>query len=226
MVGGYGMSGTARRFTKSGGRLYLITPPRICLQTFPDALSRALEAGGVSCLQIRLKFPQDDSCDAERAWRDCFEVIAPLTRSFGVAVLLNDDARLAAKLGADGVHIGQQDGSVDVARSLVNDGIVGATCHDSLELAHEAQALGVDYVAFGSFFASENKPDAVRAPFEILSRWREQGSVPAVAIGGIGVSSAAELLRAGADYLAVCGGVWGHADGPAAAVRAFTDLPD
>ncbi|MCY4034514.1 MAG: thiamine phosphate synthase [Hyphomicrobiales bacterium] len=213
-----------RRFAKNEGGLYLLTPPRICLQTFPDVLSRALEAGGVSCLQIRLKFPPGESRDSGRVRRECVEVLAPLARRFGVAVLMNDDARLAGESGADGVHIGQQDGSVDAARASVGGGIVGVTCHDSLELAHAAQSSGADYVAFGSFFASSNKPDAVRAPLEILSHWREKGNVPCVAIGGITTGNAAELLRAGADYLAVCEGVWGHAAGPAAAVQEFAAL--
>lgn len=219
------MSGRARRrFTKNDGGLYLLTPPRVCLQTFPDALSRALEAGGVSCLQIRLKFSQDESRDSGRVWRECFGVLAPLARHYGVSVLLNDDARLAGALGADGVHIGQQDDGMDAARASVGEGIVGVTCHDSPELAHAAQASGADYVAFGSFFASRNKPDAVRAPLGILSHWREKGNVPCVAIGGITADNAADLLHAGADYLAVCEGVWGHADGPAAAVEEFAAL--
>ena len=219
------MSGRARRrFTKNDGGLYLLTPPRVCLQTFPGVLSQALEAGGVSCLQIRLKFSQDELRDSERVQRECVGTLAPLARHYGVSVLLNDDARLAGALGADGVHIGQRDDSMDVARASVGGGIVGVTCHDSLELAHAAQASGADYVAFGSFFASGNKPDAVRAPLGILSRWREKGNVPCVAIGGITADNAADLLRAGADYLAVCEGVWGHADGPAAAVQEFAAL--
>src|SRR4051794_37883140 len=128
-------------------RLYLITPPKLDLDSFQPALAAALEGGDVAALQLRWKAAAPDEIEAAAA------VIAPLTRRHGVALILNDDAALAAKIGCDGVHLGQTDGSVEAARRLMGrDAMIGATCHDSRHLAMEAAEAGADYVAFGAFF--------------------------------------------------------------------------
>ncbi|HRK95573.1 MAG TPA: thiamine phosphate synthase, partial [Rhodospirillales bacterium] len=138
---------------------------------------------------------------------------------------LNDRPDLAAELGCDGVHIGQEDASYrDARRAMGEDGIVGVTCHDSRHLAMEAADAGADYVAFGAFFPTATKEPKARAEPEVLSWWSELMTVPCVAIGGITLENAPPLLEAGADFLAVCAGVWEHPDGPAAAVAAFTRL--
>jgi len=98
---------------------------------------------------------------------------------------------------------------------------VGVTCHDSLHLAMEAAEGGADYVAFGAFFPTATKEAPTRADPELLRGWQADMLIPCVAIGGITVETAADLATAGADFLAVCGGVWSYADGPAAAVKAF-----
>ena len=207
------------------GGLYLLAPPMArWREDFPELLEQALDGGEVACLQIRLKFAPGEAGRAEAAWRRCAERIMPAARRYGVAVLLNDDARLARELGADGVHIGQQDGSIEAARKAVGDGIVGVTCHDSPALAREAERQGADYVAFGSFFPSRSKPEARPARLRTLGQWRREGGVPCAAIGGITPGNGLELLRAGADFLAVGEGVWGHEGGPREAVRAFAGL--
>ena len=146
----------------------------------------------------------------------------PIAAARNVAVILNDRPDLAAQLGCDGVHVGQDDASLAEARRLVGkDRMVGVTCHDSLHLAMEAAEGGADYVAFGAFFPTTTKEAPTRADPELLTGWQADMVVPCVAIGGITVETAADLAAAGADFLAVSAGVWAYGDGPAAAVKAF-----
>ncbi|HYE42318.1 MAG TPA: thiamine phosphate synthase, partial [Caulobacteraceae bacterium] len=140
----------------------------------------------------------------------------------GVAVILNDRPDLARRLGCDGVHVGQSDASYDEARRIMGkDAMIGITCHDSRHLAMEAAEAGADYVAFGAFYPTTTKETEHRPEPEILSIWQETMFAPCVAIGGITPENAAPLVEAGADFLAVSGGVWNDPEGPAGAVRRF-----
>ena len=201
-------------------RLYLITPPRIDdPQAFAATLADALEGGDVACLQIRLK----DASDAHIA--EVVAALAPVAQARDVAVILNDRPDLAAKLGCDGVHVGQTDMSCADARKIMGkDRIVGVTCHDSRHLAMEAAEAGADYVAFGAFFDTGTKEAPTRAAPEILTIWQETMQIPCVAIGGITVETTGALAAAGADFIAVSAGVWAHPDGPKAAVAAFNGV--
>jgi len=198
-------------------RLYLITPPVIDdLAGFGHLLAQALDAGDVAALQIRLKDQPDEVIAA------AVDVLTPIAHARGVAVILNDRPDLAARLGCDGVHIGQSDGPYAEARRLMGKaGMVGVTCHDSRHLAMEAAEAGADYVAFGAFYPTTTKEAPTRAEPELLSIWQETMEVPCVAIGGITAENAAPLAAAGADFLAVSAGVWNHPEGPAEAVRAL-----
>jgi len=198
-------------------RLYLITPPALDdLDAFGRDLAAALEGGDVAALQIRLKDVPDETIAAAVA------ALAPIARAHDVAVILNDRPDLAARLGCDGVHVGQGDMSYKEARKLMGQGaMIGVTCHDSRHLAMEAAEAGADYVAFGAFFPTTTKDAATTAEPEILSIWQETMEVPSVAIGGITAGNAAGLATAGADFLAVSAGVWKHPDGPKAGVTAI-----
>ncbi|MHA1572008.1 MAG: thiamine phosphate synthase [Alphaproteobacteria bacterium] len=197
-------------------RLYLITPPAIDLDIFADTLAAALDGGDVACLQLRLK-----NVDADSVKRAA-ERLMPVCHAREVALIVNDLPEVAASVGADGVHVGADDADYATARKLVGkDAIVGVSCYDSRHLAVEAAEAEADYVAFGAFFATGTKKAPTRADPEILTWWREATTVPVVAIGGITVDNAPELVRAGADFLAVISGVWDYAEGPAAAVAAF-----
>lgn len=202
-------------------RLYLITPPRLAagadaLAAFLPELDAALGAGDVASLQLRLKAADDDVI------RRAADAIRPLCHAHDVALLINDRADLAAETGADGVHVGAEDGSLGEARALVgDDAIVGVSCYDSRDLALEAAEAGADYIAFGAFFATATKQPPARAGLDLLHWWQELVTVPCVAIGGITVANCATLVEAGADFLAVIAGVWDHPEGPAAAVAAF-----
>lgn len=200
-------------------RLYLITPPKIELARFSEALGEALSGGDVASVQLRLK----DVGDAEIL--RVGEVLKPIVQKAGAAFILNDRPDLARKLDADGVHVGQEDASYSEARaSIGKDKIVGVTCHDSRHLALEAAEAGADYIAFGAFFPTQTKEPKTRAELDLLKWWSEMMVVPAVAIGGITVANAGPLIAAGADFLAVASGVWDHAKGPREAVREFNAL--
>jgi len=197
-------------------RLYLITPPTIDLPSFAEDLKAALSGGDVACLQLRLKDADDDTI------RVAAQALMPICHAHDVALLINDRPDLAAELGADGTHIGQEDWDYADARRLVgDDAIVGVTCHNSRHLAIAAAEKGADYVAFGAFFPTDTKQPKTRAEPEILEWWSGIMEAPCVAIGGITVENCLVLVKAGADFLAVVGGVWNHPDGPAAAVAAF-----
>ena len=197
-------------------RLYLITPAAFEATAFADRLAGALDAGDVACVQLRLKGADDDTV------RRAAEALRPVCHAREVAFLINDRPDLAQETGADGVHIGQADASHAEARRILGpDASIGVTCHASRHLAMVAAEAGADYVAFGAFFPSATKPPAEGATPEILAWWSELTVVPSVAIGGIEAENCAPLVAAGADFLAVIGGVWDHADGEAAAVRAY-----
>lgn len=202
----------------SGCRLYLISPPRLSAANFLVPLGEALDGGDVASFQLRLKNVSDDEI------RRTVDALRPLVQSRGVAFILNDRPDLAAELGCDGVHIGQEDASYADARKALPDGIVGVTCHDSLHLAMDAAEAGADYVAFGAFFPTQTKEPKTRTDPEILRAWSMATVIPCVAIGGITVDNASALVEAGADFLAVSAGVWEHNDGPEAAARAFNAI--
>ncbi|MFZ5834257.1 MAG: thiamine phosphate synthase [Pseudomonadota bacterium] len=197
-------------------RLYLITPPQIVLAQFADDLARALDGGDVACVQLRLKHCPDD--EIKRAT----ERLMPIVHRHNAAFILNDRPDLAKSAGADGVHIGQQDMRLAEARQLLGpDKTIGVTCHDSRHLAMEAAEAGADYVAFGAFFPTITKDVETHAAPELLTWWQETFLIPCVAIGGIQIENCGLLAQAGADFVAVANGVWGHPDGPKAAVAAI-----
>ena len=196
--------------------MYLITPPAFEPAAFAEELARALDAGDVGALQIRLKDAGDD------AVRRAVDALRPVAQARGVAVILNDRADLAAGTGCDGAHLGQTDGDHKAARRLLGpERTLGITCHASRHLAMEAGEAGADYVAFGAFFPTATKETQHRAEPELLEWWSGVFELPCVAIGGITAGNCAPLVRAGADFLAVVGAVWGHPDGAAAGVRAM-----
>ncbi len=199
-------------------QLYLISPPRFD-PGFPEQLKAALDGGPVAAFQLRLKDVED--FEVLRAG----EVLKPILQAYDVALIVNDRADLAAKLGADGVHLGQGDGSVAEARKLLGrEAQIGVTCHDSRHLAMEAGEAGADYVAFGAFYPTDTKETRHRPDPSILTWWTTLFATPCVAIGGITPENAAPLVEAGADFLAVCNSVWKHPGGPAEAVAAFNRL--
>ena len=186
------------------------------MTAFAATLGTALDGGEVGCVQLRLKDVDDD--DIRRA---C-DALRPITQDCDVAFVINDRPDLAAELGCDGVHVGQEDDTYANARAIVgNDAIVGVTCHTSYHLAMDAAEAGADYVAFGAFFPTTTKIAKGGADPEILSVWQHAMLTPCVAIGGIKVENCPRLVTAGADFLAVASGIWDYPEGVAKAVADF-----
>ena len=199
--------------TAPGCQLYLISPLDVG-GAFPERLRRALAAGPAAAFQFRVKGMTEHEAArlAEPLQRICADA--------DCAFIVNDSIALAKRLGADGVHLGQQDGEVREARErLGREAQIGVTCHASRHLAMEAGEAGADYVAFGAFYPSPTKPSEHRPEPELLSWWSALFELPCVAIGGVTPDNCAPLVAAGADFLAVSHAVWGGDE--AAAVRAF-----
>lgn len=194
-------------------QLYLISPLDVG-GTFADRLARALDAGPVAVFQFRVK--DVDQHEAARL----AEPLRRLCADREVAFIVNDSIGLAKRLGADGVHLGQDDGTIEEARdALGRDAQIGVTCHDSRHLAMEAGEQGADYVAFGAFFPTATKQTKHVAGLDLLEWWQSIFEIPCVAIGGVSPDNCAPLVRAGADFLAVSGAVWNGNE--EAAVKAF-----
>ncbi|QQV76177.1 thiamine phosphate synthase [Sphingomonas aliaeris] len=196
-------------------QLYLVSPLDVG-GAFPDRLRRALDAGPVAAFQFRVKDVDQHAAAvlAEPLQRICADA--------DVAFIINDSISLAKRLGADGVHLGQEDGDPrDAREALGPNAQIGVTCHDSRHLAMEAGEAGADYVAFGAFYPTSTKAVLHHAEPVLLSWWSTMFEIPCVAIGGITPANAAPLVAAGADFLAVSHAVWGGDE--AAAVRAFAE---
>jgi thiamine-phosphate pyrophosphorylase len=180
--------------------LYAITPEA------PDVIDKVRQAaeGGIAVLQYRRK---------RRNVHEAREIVA-LAHRYQIPVIVNDDVELALEVGADGAHLGREDGDLAAARKLLAGRILGASCYNDVELAARAIKAGADYVAFGSVFASPTKPGAVRAP---LSLFAQDLAVPLCAIGGINLHNAPQVIAAGADLLAVISDLF---DAPDIAQRA------
>jgi len=198
-------------------QLYLISPQEVG-GGFPDRLRAALEPGVATAFQLRVKVVSEHELArlAEPLQRICADA--------DVAFIVNDSMALAKRLGADGVHLGQNDGDIREARALLGQQAqIGKTCHDNRHFAMEAGEAGADYVAFGAFYPTTTKPSHYRPPPAILSWWSALFEIPCVAIGGITPDNAKPLVDAGADFIAVCQAVWGK-DDPGAAAAAFADV--
>lgn len=186
--------------------LYAITPDIADTAVLATKVEQALKAG-VAMLQYRNKIISKDKRLLQA------RELAPLARGYGVPFIINDDVEIALAVGANGVHLGKDDGDLAAARAKLPGRILGASCYRDLDQARAAVRAGASYVAFGSVFPSPTKPDAVRAP---LSLFRSELGVPRCAIGGITRKNAPELIAAGADLLAVISDVF---DAPDIALR-------
>ncbi len=194
--------------------LYAVTPETANGELLLHKVTQALE-GGIALLQYRNKTRQN----AQEA-----RALAALCRRSGVPFIVNDDLALALDCGADGVHLGREDGALAAARARLGGKLLGASCYGSLAAARAAVAAGADYVAFGSAFPSPTKPAAVLAPRALFREAKPLG-VPLVAIGGITLENAPQLLQAGADALAVISDLFDAPD-IAGRARAYGKLFD
>jgi thiamine-phosphate pyrophosphorylase len=197
--------------------LYAITPDEVDTARL-TALVRAALKGGAATVQYRNK------AAPAVLRREQANALVALCRTYGAPLIVNDDLDLALSAGADGVHLGGDDGDLAAARRrLGRERLLGASCYDRLALAVAAAQQGADYIAFGSVFPSPTKPDAVRAPLALFGAARRTIGLPLVAIGGITVENAAAVIDAGADAIAVISALFDAPDVTARA-RAFQRL--
>ncbi|MEN9896643.1 MAG: hypothetical protein RLZZ66_292 [Pseudomonadota bacterium] len=177
--------------------------------------TQAVLRGGAKIVQYRDKKPIDARLLAK--------ALVQLCHQFEVPLIINDDVELALAVGADGVHLGESDGSIQQARvELGGNAIIGVSCYNNIERAVDAQRQGANYVAFGRFFASSTKPLAAPAQLETLTRAKKMMTIPVVAIGGILPENGRDLIHAGADILAVIGGLMTKE--PELSARNYDDL--
>ena len=197
--------------------LYAITDAALKGQAIETQVELAIR-GGARVVQYR-----DKSQDAHQRKAEA-QAIHAVCRSFDVPLLINDDVQLAADIDADGVHLGRDDANLDIARKQLGpQAIIGVSCYNRLQLAERAVEAGADYVAFGRFFPSQSKPEAIHAGTELLNVARAKLDCPIVAIGGITPDNGRQLIQAGADMLAVIRGVFA-ADDITQAARSLHDL--
>ncbi len=192
--------------------LYALTDAQLIpATTFIERVELALR-GGVNVLQYR-----DKSADGQKRLQQA-RSLKVLCQTYAVPLIINDDVQLARQIHADGVHLGKDDGQLAEARAVLGkQAIIGVSCYNQLTRAQQAQAQGADYVAFGSFYRSSTKPQALAASMDLLVRAKDCIHVPIVAIGGIEVHNAPFLLDAGADFLAVVSGIFAQTNVQAAA---------
>ncbi len=202
-------------------RLYLVSPPSFDISAFRKQLEEAFSGGDVGAFQLRLK--EADDADIIKAAKE----LMPICQEREVAFILNDRPDLAAKIAADGVHLGYDDMPIAEARAIVGkDMVIGATAHASRHIAMEAGEAGVDYVAFGAFYPTTSKPQEKIEKWgtpglDILEWWQAFMLLPCVAIGGINAANCAPLVTAGADFIAAITAIWNHPKGSKEAVKEF-----
>lgn len=187
--------------------LYAITDSKLLSpERMVEAVALAIQGGAV---MIQYRDKGDD--EMRRQWEAAD--LSNLCRPLGIPLIINDDVDLAVSIMAKGVHLGKDDADISAARKkLPPQGIIGVSCYNDLDRAIEAEKQGADYVAFGSFYPSPTKPDALKAEAELIREAKQKLTIPVVAIGGITADNGAQLVEAGADMLAVINGVFGQAD--------------
>ena len=177
--------------------LYAITPDTADLHTLIQKTQLAIE-GGAFMVQYRSKIH-----DRDVKMQQCAAILR-LCRDYKIPCIVNDDVDMCRILEADGVHLGEKDDNIaEVRRILGEDAIIGSSCYDQLNRAKQAQKEGASYVAFGAMFETSTKPNAPRATLELLREAKSQIQIPIVAIGGITVNNAHDVIKTGIDAIAV-----------------------
>ena len=200
-------------------KLYIISPANININEFPSSLEEVLKTGLVACFQLRLKNLNDQELI------NISKVLKPICNKFDVPFILNDRLDLANKIGADGVHLGEDDPSILDARKLLGPkAIIGASCYNSKHLAMKAAEQGANYVAFGAFFETKTKKAKTKAVMGLIEDWVLISNIPCVAIGGIDSKNCHELIKAGVDFIAVVGAIWNNIDSPRKAILNFKNI--
>ncbi len=181
--------------------IYLISPNKIN-KNFYNSLKKVLSSKKVQYFQLRLKNQK------KKKIIQISKKIIKITKFYNVKFIINDNHNLVKEIGADGCHLGQSDGNILKIRKRIKNKVIGVTCHNSKRLAKKAKAIGASYVAFGSFYKSKLKPNAKKANTKILSWAKKKLNLPIVAIGGINNKNYKNLIKQGANYIALSSFIW------------------
>ncbi len=182
--------------------IYLISPKKILSLDFYENLENLFKTKKISFFQLRLKKENKQNIIK------ISKKIKKLTKKYKVKFIINDDPHLAVKINADGCHIGQKDFKIKNARKILNNKILGVTCHNSTKLAYHAAKEDVDYVAIGSFFPTKTKKVKFKADFKTLRKVKKFLKIPIVAIGGINYNNYRKVLLNKANFLAISSYIW------------------
>jgi thiamine-phosphate pyrophosphorylase len=195
-------------------QIYLISPPQIELKDFSSKLEKALKTGLVPAFQLRLKNYSPSEV------KKISQEIKKICDNNNCLFLLNDFHEIALEIGASGVHVGIDDKKISqIRQNSPKNFVIGASCYDSKHLAMEAGEQGADYISFGAFFETQTKISRGKPSVEILNWASEILNLPIVAIGGINDKNCIELIKNGADFLAVISYVWQHPLGVEIAIK-------
>ena len=198
-------------------KLYLISPPKIELENFLDKLEDAFKTKKISIFQLRLKNISDKEIILAS------DKIIPLCQKYQIPFILNDSLDLALKVGANGVHLGGDDGDIKQAREISpKNFIVGTSCYDSKDMIMKAAESGADYVSLGAFFETKTKKSPGKPTLELLKWCDNFINVPNVCIGGINNRNYEQLVKNGADFIAVISYIWDHPKGVTYAINSFS----
>ena len=201
--------------------IYLISPSKIDIKTFPGILSKVLETQVVNVFQLRLKNYKDS---------DLISITSLLYKiciKKNVTFILNDRVDIAKKLNVDGVHLGKEDGSIKNARNILgNLKIIGSSCYNNISLSIKSQNLGANYIAFGAFFKTETKENTSRIILSDFKNIRKNVNIPIVGIGGLNKFNIKKLIYFKPDFLAFCSSIWNTKRTPQIEIKSIKNVLD
>jgi thiamine-phosphate pyrophosphorylase len=201
--------------------IYLISPPKIDIKTFPSNLIRVLDTGMISIFQLRLKNYKD--IELTNITNLLFEICSKKKVTF----ILNDRVDIAKKLNVDGVHVGKNDISIKKARKILgNLKIIGSSCYNNNILSIKSQNLGANYVAFGSFFKTNTKKNTTKIKTSELKNIRKNIKIPIVSIGGLNKYNIKKLNLLKPDFLAFCSSIWHNKKSPELEISSVKNVLD
>lgn len=201
--------------------IYLISPSKIDIKTFPGILSKVLETQVVNIFQLRLKNYKDS---------DLISITSLLYKiciKKNVTFILNDRVDIAKKLNVDGVHLGKEDGSIKNARNILgNLKIIGSSCYNNISLSIKSQNLGANYIAFGAFFKTETKENTSKIILSGFKNIRKNINIPIVGIGGLNKFNIKRLIYFKPDFLAFCSSIWNTKRTPQIEIKSIKNVLD
>ena len=201
--------------------IYLISPSKIDIKTFPGILSKVLDTQVVNVFQLRLKNYKDS---------DLISITSLLYKiciKKNVTFILNDRVDIAKKLNVDGVHLGKEDGSIKNARNILgNLKIIGSSCYNNISLSIRSQNLGANYIAFGAFFKTETKENTSKIILSGFKNIRKNINIPIVGIGGLNKFNIKKLIYFKPDFLAFCSSIWNTKRTPQIEIKSIKNVLD